>query len=120
MPSSFTDEFLADAWPDLLDTFAQTAILTRKSQQTTLSAIVDQEEVKTKDVRGVMVTRMQSVLLIKATDYTISDIVRDPETIDKFSIGSRTYQCHMPDGKKRCWEYSGPDAAILKVYVQEL
>lgn len=102
--------------------FAETATVSRKSATVTMPAIVDTQEVQTRDNRDVMSTRQFVVLLIPVSSYNFGDGVTEPMSIDEFVIDSRRYEATSKDvnGLGRCWDYTDGTSQVYKIYVEEV
>ena len=100
--------------------FAVSAVASRNSATVTMTVIMDQQEVRTRDSRDVLISRNITVLHVIASTYNFGSGVTTPLPIDEFVIGSRRFEARTPDGKGQCWEYSDGTSQVLKVFVEEV
>ena len=119
---ALSDLISSDVSPVFLNTndFAVSAVASRDSTSVTLTVIVDQQEAKSLDRQGVMISRNQALLLVKTADYTFGDGVATPQGHDEFTVGSRRFECRTPAGKEQCWEYTDGTSLMMKIYVEEV
>ena len=120
MTSAFDTRMSAIGVPLATRFSGHSASVTRNSATVTMSVLMDVEAVKSRDSKGVAISRNTTVLRTATSTYNFGDGLTTPSPVDEFLIGSRRFEPRKPDGMGDCWEYSDGTSAMLKIYVEEV